>query len=387
MKSTVNIGKLGLARLCGPVALVGALAAATLPLPASASDKSDIAAWIRPVPATAKLAEDGYYVWGGSLAKDDAGVYHLFYSRWKKSLGFGSWMTHSEIAHATGPSPFGPWTHKDVALPPRGLEYWDGPCTHNPTVHRFGNKWYLYYLGSTGDGVSAKDACNWLQRNNQRIGVAVADSLDGPWIRFDKPLIDVSADDAAPDALNVSTPAVAMRPDGTYVMVYKAMAKKRPLPRGGPVVHLVATSKSPTGPFRKIMKPQFTAGDSVFPSEDPFIWHDGERFRAIVKDFGRHFTRRKGHTLVLFESQDGLDWKLEKRPFVTGCRIGWADGRIETVKRLERPQLYFEVGRPVALLVAVGLKGWKDSFNVQIPLDASAPRSTTRSESPAPFHH
>ena len=377
MKRNVNIGKPRHARLHGCIAVAGALVAAALSFPAAASDESDIASWIRPVPSTAKMAEDGWYVWCGSLAKDDCGVYHLFYARWKKSLGFGSWMTSSEIAHATGPSPFGPWTHRDVALPPRGLEYWDGPCTHNPTVHRFGGKWYMYYTATTGDGVPAGKGYNWLHRNNQRIGVAVADSLDGPWTRFDKPLIDVSADDAAPDSLNVSNPAVALRPDGTYVMVYKATGKKRPLPRGGPVVHLVATSKSPTGPFRKIMKPQFTAGDSVFPAEDPFIWHDGGRFRAIVKDFGRHFTRRKGPALVLFESQDGLDWRLEDRPFVTGCKIGWADGRNEIVRRLERPQLYFEEGRPVALLAAAGLKGLKGSFNVQIPLDASAPHPTS----------
>ena len=144
MKRNVNIGKPRHARLHGCIAVAGALVAAALSFPAAASDESDIASWIRPVPSTAKMAEDGWYVWCGSLAKDDCGVYHLFYARWKKSLGFGSWMTSSEIAHATGPSPFGPWTHRDVALPPRGLEYWDGPCTHNPTVHRFGGKWYMY---------------------------------------------------------------------------------------------------------------------------------------------------------------------------------------------------------------------------------------------------
>ena len=123
MKRNVNIGKPRHARLHGCIAVAGALVAAALSFPAAASDESDIASWIRPVPSTAKMAEDGWYVWCGSLAKDDCGVYHLFYARWKKSLGFGSWMTSSEIAHATGPSPFGPWTHRDVALPPRGLEY------------------------------------------------------------------------------------------------------------------------------------------------------------------------------------------------------------------------------------------------------------------------
>lgn len=55
-------------------------------------------------------------------------------------------------------------------------------------------------------------------------------------------------------------------------------------------------------------------------------------------------------------SEDGLGWKLEARPFVTGCSIDWADGRTEQVKHLERPQLHFEYGRSVALMAAAGCR-------------------------------
>ena len=47
--------------------------------------------------------------------------------------------------------------------------------THNPTVIRARGKYYLYYMGNTGDGSF------WSHRNNQRIGVAVADKPEGPW--------------------------------------------------------------------------------------------------------------------------------------------------------------------------------------------------------------
>ena len=120
MTSKVNIGKQRLTRRWRTITVAGALLAFIgLSLAAIASDESDVAAWLRPVPLTAKMAEDGWYVWCGSIAKDDGGVYHLFYARWKKSLGFGSWMTSSEIAHATGPSPFGPWTHRGRRPAPR----------------------------------------------------------------------------------------------------------------------------------------------------------------------------------------------------------------------------------------------------------------------------
>ena len=63
--------------------------------------------------------------WGGSVVKGDDGLYHMLYSRWPKAIGW-EWVTRSEIAHAVSESPFGPFRHVDVALLPRGAEYWDG---------------------------------------------------------------------------------------------------------------------------------------------------------------------------------------------------------------------------------------------------------------------
>ncbi len=176
----------------------------------ASSSGPDIGAMIRPVPRSAVMKEDNYFIWCGTMVKDKDS-YHLFYSRWEKKYGFQAWVTRSEVAHATSKSPFGPFTFRDIALPARGSEYWDGLCTHNPTIHRFGSKYYLYYMGNTGDGDDTpglNGQLNWTHRNRQRIGVAVADSPNGPWKRFDRPVIDVSEDPDAPDALMTSNPAI-----------------------------------------------------------------------------------------------------------------------------------------------------------------------------------
>ena len=152
----------------------------------SAATDYDFNAMLQPVPATAKFSDPDFNIWCGSAIKGDDGKFHLFYSRWPRKLGHLAWVTHSEIAHAVSDSPFGPWKHHDVALPARGTNFWDGSCTHNPTVIRIGGKFYLYYMGNYGDGVVGK-SLNWTHRNHQRIGVAVADSPNGPWTRFDKP--------------------------------------------------------------------------------------------------------------------------------------------------------------------------------------------------------
>lgn len=325
------------------------------------------------VPISAKFISDDMSIWGASLLKGDDDLYHMYYSRWKKELGW-VWETHSEIAHAVSKSPFGPFQHKNVVLPVRGAEFWDGLCTHNPTVHKFDEKYYLYYMGNTGDGKiyskPGKVKLNPIHRNNQRIGVAVADNPNGPWERFDKPLVDVSPDSTALDALMTSNPSITQGPDGRFLMVYKAVGKKKPGIWGGPVVHCVATSDKPTGPFKKYDKPVFQAEGHDFPAEDPFIWYQDGLYRAIVKDMHGAFTDA-GRSLVLFDSEDGFDWNLAKNPLVSTLQIEWENGETQKVDHLERPQLYLENGVPVALLCASDThdeNGVLQSFNVQIPL-------------------
>lgn len=327
--------------------------------------KLNFAAMLQPVPQTAKFIDSEWFIWGGSLIKsEDDGKYHMYYSRWPKELGMSAWVTHSEIAHAVSNSPFGPFKFQDVALPFRGRTYWDGAVTHNPTIHIFNGKYYLYYMGTTGN-ITAENQY-WEHRNKQQIGVAIANNPNGPWQRSDVPLVSVSADSTAHDALMVSNPSVTQMPDGKYLMVYKAAAKQLPMPMSGPVVHLTAIADNPQGPFEKQMKPIFTAKDAEFPAEDPYVWFDENCYYAIVKDMQGAFTDA-GRSLVLFYSLDGLDWNLAEHPLVSKLEINWANNAVQNVMTLERPQLYIENGKPVALLCAVN-ETRDHSFNVQIPL-------------------
>jgi hypothetical protein len=151
--------------------------------PAKSDTAVDLKIELGPVSKTSIFGNEQWSHWSGSVVRGNDGLYHMLYSRWLKKLGW-AWVTDSEIAHAVAASPFGPFQFKDIALPRRGKEHWDGWCTHNPTVHKFGDKYYLYYMGNTGDGeivgVPGKQLLNWQHRNNQRIGVAVADAPNGP---------------------------------------------------------------------------------------------------------------------------------------------------------------------------------------------------------------
>ncbi|QGY47527.1 family 43 glycosylhydrolase [Maribellus comscasis] len=329
----------------------------------------DIKSMLQSAPTGAKFINDSSFIWGAGLVKSASDQkYHMFYSRWPHKFGWSAWVTHSEIAHAVSDSPFGPFKFVDVALPARGAEFWDGMVTHNPNVHYFNGKYYLYYMGNRGDGIPSNsgESLNWTHRNNQRIGVAVADDPNGPWKRFDEPVIDVTKDSTAHDALMTSNPSVTQMADGRYLAVYKAVGKKKPMPFGGPVVHLTAIADSPTGPFVKQNKPIFTSEGVMFPAEDPYVWYQDNCLYTIIKDQQGYFANA-GRSLVLFYSIDGTDWKLANHPLVSTLVLKWRDGTEQELEALERPQLYMENGKPVALLCA-GKEPFGNSFNVQIPL-------------------
>lgn len=330
----------------------------------------DFSKLLMAVPEYAVFSEDGYYVWGASVVKGKEGLYHMFYSRWKSEFGFNAWVTHSEIAHAISENPEGPFRFKDVALPPRGAGFWDGLTTHNPSVKQFDGKYYLYYMGNTGDG-RAMSSLNFIHRNNQRIGVAWADDPDGPWHRMDKPLVDVSEDDRADDALMTSNPSVTKMHNGKYLIVYKAVAKHSELPFGGPVTHQAAIAETPLGPIKKHNQRLFYKEGEHFPAEDPFIWYQPgcKMYYGIVKDMHGTFTGQ-GVSLAFFESRDGLNWVPSDNPLASKLEIRWEDGTTDKVANLERAQVLIENGKPVMLYCACAKEDpfENETFNVHIPL-------------------
>ena len=310
---------------------------------------------IEPVQLKSKFTDKGYQVWCGSMIKGKDNKYYLFYSRWPESEPFKNWVINSEVAIAVADSATGPYHFVKVALPKRDKKYWDADCTHNPTIHMFNGKYYLYYMGNFGNGEF------WNHRNHQRIGVAVASDLLGTWKRKDKPVIDVSK--KGYDSLLVSNPSICEGPDHRFVMVYKCVSNG-PMPFGGTVYHMVAFSDRPDGDFVKQPTPIFYKAGVKFAAEDPFIWYQNGKYWALLKDFKGTFTG-KGPSIALFESNDAINWNISKHALAFKLEIPWVTGT-EKVDRLERPQLYFENNVPKVLFAAVSVNN--KTFNVAIPL-------------------
>jgi hypothetical protein len=339
-------------------------------------DSVNLSTLVQPVPEGNRFILPDYNIWCGSVIRGNNGKYYLLYARWPKANGHYAWVTHSEIALARADKPEGPYHHLKVVFPARGPQFWDGVCTHNPAVIAHKGKFYLYYMGTTGKAnvkqpASAGDTGWWEYRNNQRIGVAVADDPEGEWKRFDKPVLDVGADSTAHDAVMVSNPAATVDESGRVILVYKQVEKNGTL-KGGKVRFGVAFAGTFMGPFVKHSTPIFEANDQRnewMVAEDPYLWHYKGKNYAIVRDVVGKFTGESG-ALALMTSANGYDWQPTRYPKVVGKTIYQSNGKPFDDK-LERPCLFTEKGVPKLLFGAMGIQNRSHSMNIFVPLSFS----------------
>ena len=294
------------------------------------------------------LEDPDYNVWGCSPIYGPDGKVHVFYSRWKNEAGFGGWLTCCEIAHAVADRPEGPYENVDVVLAPRGGEWWDGGSCHNPTIHKVGDKYVLFYLGVSDGTVYTK-----------RVGMATADSLYGPWERSDKPIIEPDPDPAAWNSMCTTNPAFVQHPSGELWLYYKSWSIadwEYDLEHGDGIrtnrQYGLAKATSLDGPWEKVGdKPMIDLrhiGRNA-QSEDAYIWIEGDTFKMIMRDMG-YWNHEYG---LYFESEDGLRWSDPQVAFWNSHRyFDEPPNGLDREGRFERPQLLKRDGRPDYLFVA-----------------------------------
>ena len=311
--------------------------------------------------AVTALKFDDYYVWDCSVIKS-GGKYHMFSSRWDKKLGFEwNWIFNSEIIHSVSDTPEGPYQFNNVVLPRRGKEFFDGMNTHNTCIKEYDGKFYLYYMGCTYSGDIPQSGESILHEyaletwNRKRIGIAVADDINGEFLRRNTPLIE-PRDCSFWDCTITTNPSVAILPNGKTYMIYKSrQAIGKPLQLG------IAVADSPEGEFIRLSdKPILNFKDEDFHIEDPFIWYDTEKkkFCLIAKDDSKNGSRGitgDWGSGFYAESDDCMDFEIAPNPMVYSRKIKWKGGS-ETVQcNLERPSLLFdENSKPTHIFCASG---------------------------------
>lgn len=307
--------------------------------------------------------DPNYFNWGGSILRTSDGVYHLFYARWHRKYSFYGWLTHSEVAHATASSPTGPWKYISTELKGRGAPHWDAVMSHNPKIKYFNGKYYLYYI-STNLGTKTfpeKDRLAVLEkrnqhplwkeqlRPNQRTGVAVSNSIYGPWERSDVPLIQPSP----PIETLTVNPAACQGKDGRFYLIVKGDKKgSTSFERN----QAIAISNKPSGPFAMQPKPVIDYMDT----EDMSLWYNPSNQQYYGVYHAHHY-------IGLVRSPNGTDWKPNSPKKLIEKKNLRIDGKLILPNRMERPFVYTEEGKAKVLSVSVK-KGEAVSYNVYIPL-------------------
>lgn len=296
---------------------------------------------------------ENYWVWGASVIKGEDGNYHMFASRWPKDKPFfNGYIFYSEIVRAVSEKPEGPFVFQEVVFEPRGEQFWDGRTTHNPTIHKSGDTFLLFYIGTTypGNGPGTEDLKEPISDSIKafknetygklRIGLATSKSVFGPWKRDNEPVLlprPGKWDD------NVTTnPAPCVADDGSILLVYRSNVPGKGTRLG------VAKASKLGEPFLRIRDNYMD-----FHVEDPYIWWVDDHYEMIAKDQSGTLTEEY-HAGVHATSKDGMDWTISNPAKAYSRVISWDDGTTLNSGSFERPQLLIENGKPVCLYCATG---------------------------------
>ncbi|MCW3786585.1 family 43 glycosylhydrolase [Plebeiibacterium sediminum] len=292
------------------------------------------------------LETSEYYVWGCAPIFDKDGKVHVFYSRWPKKYGMGGWIHQSEVAHAVADQPEGPYQYVETVIAPRD-GYFDATTCHNPHIKYRDGKYYLFYMGNSDKTVFTK-----------RIGLATATSLNGPWIRSDKPILEAGKEGNWDDCCTTN-PAVVFPSSGECYLYYKSWntgnyKSEKGFIRGNRKYGL-AIAKNIDSKFKKYKENpiiDFSLHGDNKQVEDANVFIENGEFKMLMRDMG-YFNHDVG---LIFTSKDGISWSepeiawfeaeayLEEPP---------APKHLKRYGRFERPQVLLKDGKPAYLFNAM----------------------------------
>lgn len=198
------------------------------------------------------------------------GLYHVWYSRTTESSG-GYTAT---VWHATSRDGR-TWTERAEAIG-RGLAgAFDEHAVFTPTTLVAGNGYYLFYTAVpepfTNDNGGPRGT-------KTAIGIAMAESPDGPWTKSDgNPILVPSGDADAFDSMRVDDACLVVR-DGRYWLYYKG----RRLGHSWRETKMgLAIADAPTGPYVKVTESPLVDG-----GHEVCVWPHGRGVAGLFCNVG-----------------------------------------------------------------------------------------------------
>ncbi len=224
------------------------------------------------------------------------GRYHIWYS---KNPEAGHGFT-AAVWHAASPDGR-VWTEQEEAIPKGGPGSWDECGVYTPSVFMADGRYWITYTAMPREWRDARDT------TKGAIGLAVADSPDGPWQKaHDEPILRCSHDPDAFDSLRVDDTCIIAR-EGKIWMYYKGRQWDRP---PSETKMGIAIAEQPQGPYVKHpANPVFGSGHEVC------VWPHNGGVAAMISPCGPD-------KLTLQYSEDGIHFSkmqdLDRLPHAPG---------------------------------------------------------------------
>ncbi len=305
-------------------------------------DESEFAKHLKPVGRALEM--EGYYVWCNSPIEDADGKIHVFFSRWFAKKGMGGWINGSEICHAIANTAESEFKFVETIFSPRA-GYFDATTCHNPLIKKVDDKYCLFYMGNSNG-----------KTNTKRIGLAFSDSLNGPWIRPDKPLLEPGQTGAWDD--HCTTNPAFVKYNGKYWLYYKSWNTKEEQTSTdvikGNRKYGLAIAEKLEGPYIKYKgNPviDFSSKGNNRQFEDAFVWREKNKFKMIARDMGI-FNHEDG---IIMDTKNGINWSEPKIAYYGADKYIQqppAPPNLKKYGRFERPQILFHNDKPAYLFTA-----------------------------------
>ncbi len=284
------------------------------------------------------VSDPDYYTWCNSPIGGPDKKIHLFCSRWPKVHKMDGWRTHSEIVHYIGEKPEGPFVFHDVAIAANPGAPWNNTI-HNPAIAQVGDKFVLLYISFDW----RKDKLQGAGNSPMFTGMAIADSINGPWkiLSTKGPIVSPSLN---PEHWSAGTWALDnptfLAYQGKYYIYLKG-GKQQMKSRYG-----YAVSDNLEGPYQ--LSENFCT-DNVAYIEDAtvFVWKN--QICLLTNDnFGTHTGIPGGG--ILWRSDTPTDFKLANAEIGFFKTTNYAKGvDLTKARKLYGPEFKFE--RPGILMM------------------------------------